>query len=70
MVSLFHVFQVATDYGYAAFIEFFVDMGDQAVTHVIAVIVFKAGAIHVGWKVFKHVRRKKVGSKIVDPSVE
>jgi hypothetical protein len=71
MLALYQVFLVATDHGYAAFIEFVVDLGDGIFTHAIAVLVFKAGAVHVGWKVVKRVRRKTVAPKAkVEPRFE
>lgn len=62
MLSLYHVMMVVTEHGYAAIAEFIVTMGDQVVTHLVTVIVIKAGVLHVGWKIVKHVRKKKVAA--------
>ena len=57
MDAFYHVWLVVTDHGYAAVIEFIVDMGDQVVTHLVYIIVLKSGVI-VGWRAVKHVRNR------------
>jgi hypothetical protein len=63
MIELYHLWLFVTGHGYEAVIEFIVDMGDHVVTHMIAVIVLKAGVLHIGVKVVKRVHRKVKPSK-------
>jgi hypothetical protein len=60
MMVFYHVWAVLIGHGHAAVIEFIVDMGDHVITHLIAVVVLKAGVLHVGCKVVKRVRSRKV----------
>lgn len=60
MTALYQALMVVIGHSYAAIVEFVVDMGDQVVTHLIMVIVIKAGVLHVGWKVVRRVRHKTV----------
>lgn len=69
MLTLYNILMVVTEHGYAAIAEFTVTIGDQIVTHLIAVIVIKAGVLHIGWRVVKHVRKKKIAAKDVTPVV-
>ena len=59
MFTLYNVWMFVADHGHGAFIEFIVDLGDHYMTHLIAVIVFKAGVVHIGYTVVKRVRKHK-----------
>ena len=60
MFTLYNVWMFVADHCHGAFVEFIVDLGDHYMTHFIAVIVFKAGVLHVGYKVVQRVRKHKV----------
>jgi hypothetical protein len=68
MDAFYHVWMVVTGHGYAAIVEFVIDMGDHVVTHLVAIIVIKSGVI-VGWKTVKHVRTRKVAPKVAKRNV-
>lgn len=60
MFILYNVWLFMTDHGHGAIIEFIVDVGDHAVTHVLAVLVFKAGAARIGIKIARRLRKRKL----------
>lgn len=66
MFTLYNVWMFVAEHGPGAFIEFIVDLGDHYMTHMIAVIVFKAGVLHIGYKVVQRVRKHKAGKPAKD----
>jgi hypothetical protein len=59
MLFFQNVWLFVAAHGYGAIIELIVDLGDHVATHAIAIVVLKAGAVHIGYKVVKRVRTRK-----------
>lgn len=66
MFLINEVWMLVAHHGYHAFIEFIIDMSDHMVTHVLAIVVFKAGVAHVSVVAVKHVRKRVRKAKSLD----
>ena len=60
VLTLYNVWMFVIEHGHGAFMEFIVDLGDHYMTHLFAVVVFNGGVMHVGCKVVRRIRKRKM----------